>query len=299
MGEVKLMKTVTIITPTYNRAELLKNLYQSLEQQNNKDFEWLIVDDGSTDRTKEAVEEIKEKASFSVDYIWKENGGKHTALNVGIKTIHTELTMIVDSDDQLLPNAVDEVCKAHHKYSNFDKIGVYSFLRCYSNGKPIVLLDKEEFADSYVKYRIKENRPGDMAEVFRTRVLKEFPFPEFQGERFLSEDVVWIQIGLKYQYAFINKPIYQCEYLEGGLTANDKPMKFASPCGSMLRGKMLMSKECGIVQNFKGAIIYDCYRRNLTDAHLDERLNLNLRDRVMCILCEPISFYYFARWRKR
>ena len=299
MGEVKLMKTVTIITPTYNRAELLKNLYQSLEQQNNKDFEWLIVDDGSTDRTKEAVEEIKEKASFSVDYIWKENGGKHTALNVGIKTIHTELTMIVDSDDQLLPNAVDEVCKAHHKYSNFDKIGVYSFLKCYSNGKPIVLLDKEEFVDSYVKYRIKENRPGDMAEVFRTRVLKEFPFPEFQGERFLSEDVVWIQIGLKYQYAFINKPIYQCEYLEGGLTANDKPMKFASPCGSMLRGKMLMSKECGIVQNFKGAIIYDCYRRNLTDAHLDERLNLNLRDRVMCILCEPISFYYFARWRKR
>lgn len=293
------MKTVTIITPTYNRAELLKNLYRSLEQQNNKDFEWLIVDDGSTDRTKEVVEEIADKASFHIDYIWKENGGKHTALNVGIKAIHTELTMIVDSDDQLLPNAVDEICKVHHKYSSLDEIGVYSFLRCYSNGKPIVPLDKEEFVDSYVKYRIKENRPGDMAEVFKTFVLKEFPFPEFQGERFLSEDVVWIQIGLKYQYVFINKPIYQCEYLEGGLTANDKPMKFASPCGSMLRGKMLMCKECGIIRNIKGAIIYDCYRRNLTDAHLDERLNLNLRDRAMCILCEPISCYYFARWRKR
>ena len=294
-----MMKTVTIITPTYNRAELLKKLYQSLEQQNNKDFEWLIVDDGSTDRTKEAVEEITDNASFHINYIWKENGGKHTALNVGIKTIHTELTMIVDSDDQLLPNAVDEICKVHHKYSSFDKIGVYSFLKCYSNGKSIVSLDKEEFVDSYVKYRIKENRPGDMAEVFKTCVLREFPFPEFQGEKFLSEDVVWIQISLKYQYVFINKPIYQCEYLDGGLTANDKPMKFASPYGSMLRGKMLMSKECGIIQNFKGAIIYDCYRRNLTDAHLDERLNLNLRDRVMCILCEPISFCYFVRWRKR
>lgn len=293
------MKTVTIITPTYNRAELLKNLYRSLEQQNNKDFEWLIVDDGSTDRTKEAVEEIMDKASFHIDYIWKENGGKHTALNVGIKTIHTELTMIVDSDDQLLPNAVDEICKVHHKYSSFDEIGVYSFLRCYSNGKPIVPLDKEEFVDSYVKYRIKENRPGDMAEVFKTLVLKEFPFPEFQGERFLSEDVVWIQIGLEYQYVFINKPIYQCEYLDGGLTANDKPMKFSSPSGSMLRGKMLMSKECGIIRNIKGAIIYDCYKRNLTDVYLDERLKLNLRDRAICILCEPISFYYFARWRKR
>ena len=119
------MKTVTIITPTYNRAELLKNLYQSLEQQNNKDFEWLIVDDGSTDCTQEVVEKIANKASFHIDYIWKENGGKHTALNVGIRTIHTELTMIVDSDDRLLPNAVDDICKTHRKYSNNGEIVVY------------------------------------------------------------------------------------------------------------------------------------------------------------------------------
>lgn len=291
-----MMKTVTIITPTYNRAELLKNLYQSLEQQNNKDFEWLIVDDGSTDRTKEAVEEITDNASFHINYIWKENGGKHTALNVGIKTIHTELTMIVDSDDQLLPNAVDEICKVHHKYSSFDKIGVYSFLKCYSNGKPIVSLDKEEFVDSYVKYRIKENRPGDMAEVFKTCVLREFPFPEFQGEKFLSEDVVWIQIGLKYQYVFINKPIYQCEYLEGGLTSNDKPMKFASPCGSMLRGKMLMSKECGIIQNLKGAIIYDCYKRMVDNCFKINELQLNSREKVLCFCCKPVSGLFYWKW---
>lgn len=293
------MKKLTVITPTYNRAELLKNLYQSLEQQNNKDFIWLIVDDGSSDHTKEVVSEIMNKASFHIDYVWKENGGKHTALNVGIKKINTELTMIVDSDDQLLPSAVSEIYRVHRKYSNNDEIGVYSFLKCYSNGKPVVSLEKEEFVDSYVKYRIKENRPGDMAEVFKTFVLKKIVFPEYQGERFLSEDVVWIQIGLKFKYAFINKSIYQCDYLEGGLTANDKPMKFASPRGSMLRGKMLMSKECGIIQNLKGAIIYDCYRRKLTDAYLDENLKLDLRERTMCIFCKPISFYFFVRWRKR
>lgn len=293
-----MMKTITIITPTYNRAGLIKKLYLSLERQSCREFEWLIVDDGSTDQTKEVVEEFIRKASFHIDYIWKENGGKHTALNVGIKTIHTELTIIVDSDDQLLSNAVEEICKVHYKYSNRDDIGVYSFLRCYSNGKPVVSLDEEEFVNSYVAYRIKENRPGDMAEVFKTYVLKKYPFPEFRGERFLSEDTVWIKVGLKYQYVFINKPIYQCEYLDGGLTANDKPMKFASPCGSMLRGKMLMNKECGLIQNFKGAIIYDCYRRNLLDKHLDERLKLNFREKVMCILCMPVSIYYFARWRK-
>lgn len=295
---MKAMQTITIITPTYNRAGLLEKLYLSLERQSCRDFEWLIVDDGSTDRTKEVVEKIIREASFHIDYIWKENGGKHTALNVGIKTIHTELTMIVDSDDQLLPNAVDEICKVHYRYSSRDEIGVYSFLKCYSSGKPVVSLDAEEFVNSYVKYRIKENRPGDMAEVFRTSVLKKYPFPEFRGERFLSEDIVWIKVGLKYQFVFVNKPIYQCEYLDGGLTANDKPMKFASPCGSMLRGKMLMNRECGIIQNLKGAIIYDCYRRNVHDEHLDERLKLNFKDKVMCILCMPISIYYFTRWRK-
>lgn len=297
MGEVTLMKTVTIITPTYNRAGLLKNLYQSLEHQSNKDFEWLIVDDGSTDQTKEVVEEIANKASFHIDYIWKANGGKHTALNVGIKTINTELTMIVDSDDQLLPNAVDEICKIHHKYSNCNEISGYSFLRCYSNGKPIVSLDEGEFVDSYVNYRIKENRPGDMAEVFKTPVLKEFPFPEFQGERFLSEDVVWIQMGLKYQYVFINKPIYRCEYLEGGLTANDKPMKFASPRGSMMRGKMLMKMECGIKQNLKGAIIYDCYKKMINNHLKKNDLQLTLRESALCFCCEPLSYYFYWKWK--
>lgn len=293
------MEKVTIITPTYNRAELLRRLYRSLEQQTKKDFMWLIVDDGSTDHTEETVKELLPKASFEIGYIWKDNGGKHTALNVGIKIVRTELIMIVDSDDQLLPNAVEEIGKVHDKYKINKEVGVYSFLRCYLNGEPIISLDKDGFVGSYVKYRIKENRPGDMAEVFKTAVLKEFPFPEFPGEKFLSEDVVWIQIGLKYKFAFINKAIYQCEYLEGGLTANDKPMKFASPLGSMMRGKMLMCKECGIKQNLKGAIIYDCYKINATKSQFDRKLKLNLFEKFICAMCEPLSLYYYMRWRKR
>ena len=292
------MNTVTIITPTYNRSDLLEKLYLSLEKQTNKDFLWLIVDDGSTDDTKNMIDCLKKKSSFLIEYIFKRNGGKHTALNYGINVVNTELTMIVDSDDVLLPNAIKEICDIHEKYKNINSIGAYSFLKCFSNGKPIVSLHKEEFVTSYVKYRIKENRSGDMAEVFKTNILKKYPFPVFDNEKFLSEDVVWIQLGLNYKYVFVNKAIYQCEYLDGGLTANDKPMKFASPMGSMMRGKILMNKECGIKQNIKGAIIYECYKKELSNRENDKRLELNLKEKTLCFFTKPMSNYFYKIWKK-
>lgn len=289
---------LTVITPTYNRNELLKNLYQSLLNQTYQEFEWMIVDDGSIDDTESAIRKILTEAPFKVSYYYKPNGGKHTALNVGIKKITTDLTIIVDSDDILLPDAIEKIKKSHVKYARKDGIGAYCFLRVFANGKPIVSLDQDEFINSYVKYRIKENRPGDMAEVFKTKVLQEYPFPEFQGERFLSEDVVWIQIGLKYNFAFINQPIYQCEYLEGGLTANDKPMKFSSLLGSMMRGKMLMYKECGIKANLKGAIIYNCYRYDVIGNIPNELKLKGIRNRLLITLTIPFGFFYNRKWKK-
>lgn len=286
------MKLVTVITTTYNRAHLLPNLFESLKKQDD-DFKWLIIDDGSNDDTEEIVKGFK--ADFNIRYIKKENGGKHTALNVGIREIDTELTFIVDSDDILLPNAIHDIKKIHEKYRSNEKIGAYSFLRCYSNGKPIVPLDKEEFIDSYIKYRIKARRHGDMAEVFKTKILKDNSFPEFVGERFLSEDVVWIEISKKYDFVFVNKAIYECEYLPGGLTANDKPIKFASPRGSMLRGKQLMSKECGLRANFKGAIIYNCYLRECSkqkDVNVE-----SIKDKVLILLTKPLGCYFHHKWK--
>ncbi len=254
---------ITVLTPTYNRGHLLSNLYHSLLEQTAANFEWMIVDDGSIDNTSDVVDSFQAECHFPITYLHKANGGKHTALNFGIARINTPLTIIVDSDDILLQNATREIEALYYKYCNDERIATWSFLKRKPDGKPIVGLEKEEFVMNYISYRIKGNRPGDMAEVFKTDVLKAYPFPEYSGERFLSEDVVWIEIGKKYDCVFINKSIYQCEYLEGGLTANDKPLKFGSPKGSMMRGKQLMSKECGITANIKGAIIYDCYKKSL------------------------------------
>ena len=289
---------LTIITPTYNRRNLLNNLYKSLLQQAESNFIWMVVDDGSTDNTEEIVNKYQEDEKIPIIYIRKENGGKHTALNVGIKKIVTELTMIVDSDDSLLPSATSEIERYYNKYGENNRIATWTFLRCDPDGKPILGLDRDEFVENYIKYRIRENRPGDMAEVFRTDVLKRFPFPEFPGEKFLSEDVVWIEIGKHYDSVFINKAIYQCEYLEGGLTANDKPMKFSSPNGSMLRGKQLMSKECGLKANIKGAIIYDCYKHEMKDNNISKELSLMTLEKAFTTLLNPLGTYYHRKWGK-
>lgn len=289
------MKLLTIITPTYNRAENILNLYKSLESQTNKDFCWLVVDDGSLDDTFNVISNLKGNASFEITCLRKENGGKHTALNYGIKEIKTELTMIVDSDDIITEDAVQNIIDIHNKYSSYKEISSYTFLKGYSDGRVIVPIDKDEFVANYIDYRIKKNRPGDMAEIFKTKFLKKHPFPEFDGEKFISEDVVWIEIGKISNSVYVNKVIYICEYLSGGLTDNDKKMKFASPLGSMMRGKQLMSKECGLKENIRGAIIYNCYKMecpNQIKIQLETK-----REKIITFCTKIIGSYFNHKWK--
>ena len=106
---------ITIFTPTYNRAEFLAPLYDSIKNQSSKDFEWVIVDDGSTDNTYSAVAEIinSHDGSFPIRYFKKPNGGKHTAINMGVNVEEGELFLILDSDDELPPTAIETIEKRY------------------------------------------------------------------------------------------------------------------------------------------------------------------------------------------
>lgn len=261
-------------------------------------MKWIVVDDGSTDNTEEVVKPFIEERKIDIRLIKKNNGGKHTALNQGIKIIDTELTIIVDSDDILMPDAINVIEKYYEKYKDNHKIGIWSFQRAHLDGRLFLSLNSQEIVDNYNNFRIKGNRPGDMAEVFRSSVLKEFPFPEFEGERFLAEDIVWIEVGKKYDSVFINKPIYQAEYLEDGLTANDKHMKFLSPFGSMLRGKRLMSPECGLLANIKGAIIYNCYRNEAPVGVVPVCLEVSRREKILLFLTWHLGKAFYFKWHK-
>lgn len=253
---------LTVLTPTYNRADRLEDLFKSLSSQTDKGFEWLVVDDGSRDNTKELVESFKDKSDFKISYIYKENGGKHTALNKGIKEINSELTFIVDSDDTLTADAVKTINEYSEKYEDksYNLCG-FSFLRQYPDGKINGnKFPEDEWVVSYIEARINSgDNTSDKAEVFYTHCLKEFPFPEFKSEKFLGEDIVWLRMARKYNMVHINKAIYISDYLEDGLTQNRRKHNINSPIGCFERAKEFLNKDIKLKYRLKPSLQYLIY----------------------------------------
>ncbi len=291
---------VTILTPTYNRSHTLERLYNSLIKQTNNNFEWMIVDDGSKDNTESLVKQFINDNKINIEYIKKENGGKHTALNVGIKETKNEMIFIVDSDDFITEDAVDIISCYYEKYKNEKGICGFSFLKANTQTMEVIgqKYSKDEYRDNYINCRINKNVSGDKAEVYYTDVLKKYPFPEYEGEKFLSEDVVWIEVAKKYDTIYINKIIYYCEYLSDGLTSNDKKMKFASSLGSMHRGKQMMSNKINLKTKIKGAIIYNCYKREI-NCSVPRTLKLDrLIEKILVALTKWLGIIYHKKWKK-
>ena len=291
------MALVTVLTPAYNRAHLLPGLCASLAEQSCKDFVWLVVDDGSTDGTEKYIKEVQETAPFPVLYVKKENGGKHTAVNLGVRQVKTELTFIVDSDDRLTQDAIGQIAAAQERYRDVPRLSGFCFLKGSPDGRVI----EGEFAEpesvgNYIRDRLNKGMWGDKAEVFYTRVLKEFPFPEFEGERFISEDVAWIPMAVKYDVAQINRVIYLCDYLEDGLTKNGRAMKMSSPKGGTVRAKQLMDPHCCLKLRVKGALLYDVYA-GLAGGKMREILAASPK-KALCAAVYPASLYLRHKWRK-
>ncbi len=226
----------TICTPTYNRAYILKNLYQSLLKQTNKNFEWIIVDDGSSDDTKLLVDQFLKDNIINISYFYKENGGKHRAVNFGIDKAKGKYFAIVDSDDWLTDDAVENICDKFKPIDSDESFCGISFNRGYSENKIIGKTFSGDFIDATSIERNKYNILGDKFEVFRTSILKDNKFPEIEGENFLSEIILWTRIAYQgYKIRWYNKIIYICDYLDDGLTKNNDKLLEKNYKGNALR----------------------------------------------------------------
>ena len=289
---------ITVLTPTFNREGVLRSLWDSLQKQTVKDFEWLVVDDGSTDGTKDLITQLQEKSDFPIWYIYKSNGGKHTALNVGIQTICSELIFIVDSDDCVTDDAVESILKIHKKYRSQNNICGYAFLRAFPDGKINgKKFDVDEKIGSYIDVRVNGDDTGaDKAEVFKTHCLKEFPFPEYPNEKFLGEDLVWVRMARKYEMVHINKAIYVGNYLEDGLTNNRRKHNIASPVGCMHRAEEFMESDLKTRYRIKGGLQYIVYGRFAGVKVVN--LIRKSRHKILATVCIPGGLLLYARWNK-
>lgn len=216
---------LSIITPVYNRAYILDELFFSLERQTNKSFEWIVVDDGSTDDTWKKLESYKQlENSFKIRIIHQENFGKHVAVNRAISMANGEYSFIVDSDDYLTDDAVEVIIQWLKAVSGRKDIAGVSGLRISKSTKKLLgQFPKNISEGNYIEAKNTERRKysllGDMAEIYRTEILRQHPFPVFDGERFITECVVWNQLAYEgYKVRWYNKIIYCGDYLADGLT---------------------------------------------------------------------------------
>lgn len=249
---------ITVFTPTYNRAYCLENLYKSLLRQTNRDFEWLIVDDGSSDGTERLVEKWKMDNHLPITYIKTLNGGKHRAINKGVTLARGKYFFIVDSDDYLTDDAIEIVFFYGLQVENNDSFAGVCGLKIFPDGRKVGGEANYEILDTdSISFREKYKVKGDMAEIFKTEVLKLYPFPEFPGENFIKESVVWDRIALKYRLRYFYKAIYICDYLPDGLTHSIRRHLRRNPFGTMLRYRELCSlKNIRFLTRIKGAINY-------------------------------------------
>lgn len=291
------MSNITVLTPAYNRGNLLEKLYKSLSVQESKDFEWLIVDDGSIDDTCERVEKMKQTADFPISYYKKENGGKHTALNYAYQFIKTPLTFIVDSDDFLTEDAIAYVNAIYKKYKDENDLCGFSFLRGKPDGGYLSTsgVPQEGMKESYVECRINRGISGDMAEVWYTHCLKEYPFPEFQGEKFLGEDIIWVRMSEKYKIRFFNRIIYISDYLEDGLTNNRRKHNIKSPNGCVARAEAFLDSDACMKIKIKSMLQYQIYGKFAKKSR--KKLYKDISNKVLYIVCIiPAALIYF-KWR--
>ena len=269
------MPLISILTPTYNRGKLLLPLYESLKNLTFEDFEWLIVDDGSEDDTEQyALSWIAhniENAEFPIRYIKKSNGGKHTAINRGVREANGELILILDSDDTLPADSLATIAHYYEQCKGYKDCAGVCGLMAHHDGQLIGTgFPKEPMYESALQFRYAEkgNVTGDLLEVYKTSVMREFPFPEIENEKFCPESLVWNRIANKYKLFCFNKVVYYRDYLEGGLTSKIVRIRMNSPIASTMTYAEMLDYNISLKWKIRSAINYWRFKYCITNKSL-------------------------------
>lgn len=219
---MKIKPQITVFTPAYNRAYCLRRGYHALQRQTNKNFEWLIIDDGSTDNTAELVKQWQcEENGFNIRYIYKENGGLHTTYNVAIANIDTELSVCIDSDDYMPDNGIEIILEFWKKYGSDKYAGVSGLDFNAKNGKVIGGIYPDQKTINLIDVLIGKYpaSSGDKKHVVRTELYKAVsPMKSFSGEKNYNPHCMHLEISKKYDFLVLNENLCFVDYQDTGMT---------------------------------------------------------------------------------
>lgn len=215
------MRPITVFTPTYNRAELLKRCYDSMCRQTCQDFVWLIIDDGSVDDTcRQVAGWIEADHGFELQYFYKENGGLHTAYNAAIERIETPLCVCIDSDDFMPDDAIERILRFWREYGSDEYAGIVGLDYDLSGkviGDPLPQQKSISLIDLFVgRYPIKN---GDRTNVVRTELYKKYaPMRVFPGEKNFNPHYLHLLISREHEFLVMNENLRYVDYQPGGMS---------------------------------------------------------------------------------
>ncbi len=286
---------ITLFTPTYNRAYILDRLYRSVRRQTFRDFEWLIIDDGSTDNTEELVRGwMAEENDFPIRYEKQPNGGKCRAINRGLDLARGELFFIMDSDDYLTDNALERVVywesTIHDKPMFMGVVGNRGTSETYSPNRPLGAPYKD--CNVFVRYPeyTKDVVDGEHAGVWYTELHRKYKYPEFPGENFLTPCVTWNRMANDgYKVRIFDEIIWVCNYLDDGLTRQGSLRFFKNPQGDGL----WLREKAEFLHYSKKDTMMMWYTFYCDHTSCDERYRLTKKQCAEYIGA-PIPFMYLA-----
>ena len=248
------MKTLTVFTPAYNRAHLLPRLYESLCRQTSDDFEWLVIDDGSSDNTKELVTQWIQEHKIAIRYIYQENEGMHGAHNTAYKKIYTELNTCIDSDDYMPDDAVELILKKWNSMDQEKYAGIIG-LDAIESGE--IIGTQFQTAHTTLEDFYLEGGKGDKKLVYRTDVINRYPeYPVFEGEKYVGLGTKYLFIDKDYQLATLNEVLVIVEYQENGSSNTMFAQYLKYPKGFIYNRITTMQYSKSIKRKFIEAIHY-------------------------------------------
>ncbi|MCL6294997.1 glycosyltransferase family 2 protein [Jejuia spongiicola] len=252
------MKTITVFTPTYNRAYCLHKCYESLIHQSNQDFVWLIIDDGSTDDTKELIESWIKENKIDIRYHFQENLGMHGGHNAAYRLIQTPLNVCIDSDDFMAEGAIDKIISYWEGIKDKPKFAGLVGLDADESGVIIgTKIPKNIKATTLYELYNTHKVLGDKKLVLRTDVVKKYPpYPIYEGERFVPLGYLYQLIDQDYKLFPVNDVFCIVEYMEDGSSMNMLKQYRRHPRGFAFSRKSRMKLAKSFKDKFKNAIHY-------------------------------------------